>query len=450
MQCGNDGVNIRLDVVQGNVLDAPADAFILCASETRLNETSLAQLNPSDRVALQSALTSLQVGAVSVLQVAGTPTRNMIVLRAPPDDGPAQHDALRTGIAAAARAAEERSCQTIVLAAWSVATAKEATRALIDWLRSVPALGRTLHIRLVAPAAAMCQVYADAVAAACARQTVVVLGTSAAAVLKACCALRTRLQGLTKREHVPALWYMCESDRVTQLQLQFGVLAAAQGDGAGVTLQGPESAVKRAKEYIEEDAREWRGRAQRYPEEWGELPDGSLLDVPAGSAEETEAHQLLKLGVPGATEIRVQRVVNRRVWRGVREEELKLAEAHRSLQVHKRKLFHGSKGTLPSRIYSDAVGFDHRYSNFNNWYGPGVYFAASAQYSNNGYAHTLPGGLRQLFLAEVLLGRTQQNPQGGSSLRCPADGFDSVEGNGIFVVYNLFRAYPTYLLTYKP
>jgi hypothetical protein len=85
------------------------------------------------------------------------------------------------------------------------------------------------------------------------------------------------------------------------------------------------------------------------------------------------------------------------------------------------------------------------------------YFAKNSSYSNN-YAHTLPGGKRQMFVATVLIGDTIILPPNGNIKfppPNPATGkpHDSVQGHtggsDVIMVYSNKKAYPQYLLTYS-
>ena len=100
-----------------------------------------------------------------------------------------------------------------------------------------------------------------------------------------------------------------------------------------------------------------------------------------------------------------------------------------------------------------------RWSNQGMW-GLGNYFAVNSQYSN-AYASKLgAGGQRQMFLATVIIGN-EAVLQSDRSLKMPpllpgssTDRYDSVKGNygdsDIFIVYSNKKAYPSYLITYKP
>jgi len=79
-----------------------------------------------------------------------------------------------------------------------------------------------------------------------------------------------------------------------------------------------------------------------------------------------------------------------------------------------------------------------------------VYFASAASYSVRGYSPADSSGLKYIYQARVLTGKSTTG-QGG--LREPPAGFDSVADNpsspGIFVVFFDAQTYPEYLITFK-
>jgi len=66
------------------------------------------------------------------------------------------------------------------------------------------------------------------------------------------------------------------------------------------------------------------------------------------------------------------------------------------------EMYHGTRSTPPELIYKSEEGFDMRYSAQGMW-GHANYFAKNSSYSN-GYAHPLPNGRKQMFVANVLIG----------------------------------------------
>ena len=101
-----------------------------------------------------------------------------------------------------------------------------------------------------------------------------------------------------------------------------------------------------------------------------------------------------------------------------------------------------------------------RYSTSGMW-GPGVYFAKNASYSNN-YANVTSNNLRRIFFARVCVGDAHLCAS-DPSLRMPPlrpnqpahsrERFDSVCGNtggsDVWILYENYRAYPEYLVTYS-
>ncbi len=101
-------------------------------------------------------------------------------------------------------------------------------------------------------------------------------------------------------------------------------------------------------------------------------------------------------------------------------------------------------------------GFNLNYSNEGMW-GKANYFAFNSSYSND-YSSALPTGQRQMFMANVIVGKTIVM-QSNNKLREPPiiDGkkipYDSVKGNtggsDVIMVYSNKKAYPEYLITYR-
>lgn len=127
---------------------------------------------------------------------------------------------------------------------------------------------------------------------------------------------------------------------------------------------------------------------------------------------------------------------------------------------NERWLFHGTRGTPPTSIYNGQDGFDLKFSSGGMW-GRGSYFASRAAYSN-GYAYK-NGNTLQMFYATVLVGDTKSVPANGSLTMPPLkekqegifdeERYDSVEAQTgsvdvNYVVYDICRAYPAYLISY--
>ena len=68
-------------------------------------------------------------------------------------------------------------------------------------------------------------------------------------------------------------------------------------------------------------------------------------------------------------------------------------------------LFHGTRKVPPNLIITSEYGFDFRYSSDNCLFGTGSYFANTSKYSHD-YAHKLPSGKYQMFVALVVTGKS--------------------------------------------
>ena len=100
------------------------------------------------------------------------------------------------------------------------------------------------------------------------------------------------------------------------------------------------------------------------------------------------------------------------------------------------------------KIYANFdTGFDLQYAQYGLC-GKGLYFAEAASYSN-GYAYTTPQGTRQMFLADVYVGKSHAGT--GSNIVKAPKGYDSVNNvsGAHFIVYHNFYSYPLYLIDYK-
>ncbi len=95
-------------------------------------------------------------------------------------------------------------------------------------------------------------------------------------------------------------------------------------------------------------------------------------------------------------------------------------------------MYHGTSGTPPEIIYKSEEGFDTTYSNQGMW-GHANYFAKNASYSNS-YAHPVSNGTKQMFVANVLIGRPAVMAADRNIRRPPMIPgtnipYDSVQGN---------------------
>ena len=106
-------------------------------------------------------------------------------------------------------------------------------------------------------------------------------------------------------------------------------------------------------------------------------------------------------------------------------------------------------------IFEGDEGFDMTFCQSGMW-GIANYFAFNASYSHN-YRHDLPNGQKQMFVANVIMGKEKIMPS-TPSLRMPPliEGsnlrYDCVQGNtngsDVVMIYANKKAYPQFLITY--
>mmetsp|Transcript_39034 Transcript_39034/g.64242 ORF Transcript_39034/g.64242 Transcript_39034/m.64242 type:complete len:209 (+) Transcript_39034:36-662(+) len=116
--------------------------------------------------------------------------------------------------------------------------------------------------------------------------------------------------------------------------------------------------------------------------------------------------------------------------------------------LNERSLFHGTKTT-------DAVcgiakeGFDWRLNGTNGTaFGKGSYFSSHLPYSAEGYTQADEQGLRFVFIARVLLGKSAPAKQ--SDVRPPAGCHSTASlPNNMHITFHIKQAYPQYLVFFK-
>lgn len=205
--------------------------------------------------------------------------------------------------------------------------------------------------------------------------------------------------------------------------------------------------------------------SDKYPEEWG--PQSKPIeefDVPRDSEQwKTIAQKMVKT-LPNVIIERIQRIQNKSLWNHYHSHKMAKLEIDGAIdlkrQANEMLLFHGSKQTPPESIYKGS-GFDPRFSSTRSMWGTGAYFAENAVYSN-GYASSAFVNKKQIFLALVNVGNSiQLSPD--STLRLPpvipgsssdsTQRYDSVNGitgnSRVYIVYEPYMAYPSYLITYQ-
>ena len=198
------------------------------------------------------------------------------------------------------------------------------------------------------------------------------------------------------------------------------------------------------------------------PPEW-EL-DGSplTLKVVRNTSEEFRKvlHQMQE-SIPSVRIINLQRIQNEWLWTKFSQHREMIRKKNQG-NLSELNLFHGTRNTDPSLIYSGEEGFDMRFCEQGMW-GRGNYFAANALYSH-AYSHRTHDGMSKMFLACVVVGETYMC-QPDSSLKMPPvktslsssmfkdERYDSVsgftKGSQVYIIYDNLKAYPLYLVTYR-
>jgi len=151
---------------------------------------------------------------------------------------------------------------------------------------------------------------------------------------------------------------------------------------------------------------------------------------------------------------KIERIQNKFLWKKYARNKQEITERNGVCET--LNLFHGTRGTHPKEIYGNVdVGFDMRFSDSGMW-GRGTYFAKNASYSND-YCFITPNNQKQMFLAEVLVGKYLTCPSDRKIRRPPLMPnsiyqYNSVSGNtngsDVWIVYENNLAYPQFLITY--
>ncbi len=168
----------------------------------------------------------------------------------------------------------------------------------------------------------------------------------------------------------------------------------------------------------------------------------------------------------------IERIQNTWLWELYQLSKKRMSQKNDG-EVNEEVLFHGTRNTAPKDIYDSEQGFDNRLASKGLW-GEGIYFAAKAKYSDS-YAHTIKSGHKQMFLAQVITGVAFKHSSKDGNLKAPpkkedhvsffasifysqkskfeGERYDSVtataNGSKIYVIYELGRVYPSYLITYS-
>jgi hypothetical protein len=175
----------------------------------------------------------------------------------------------------------------------------------------------------------------------------------------------------------------------------------------------------------------------------------SLIDVHAGTDEYKLVEiPFLKTMTSSTKILSIKRIQNKYLMDQFITVINKKQEERPGEKINRELLFHGTRQNPPEKIYGNFdTGFDLQYANYG-MYGKGLYFAVNSSYSN-GYAYATKEGTRQMFLADVFVGKSY-NSGNNSVVKAPV-GYDSINitSNGFYIVYHNFYSYPLYLIDYK-
>ncbi|KAF0984709.1 hypothetical protein FDP41_000608 [Naegleria fowleri] len=205
-----------------------------------------------------------------------------------------------------------------------------------------------------------------------------------------------------------------------------------------------------------------------YPSNWTPQQNNlEIVKVLDNSDEYLKIVNRFKETMPNSTIVSIERIQNKFLYQAFKNEWDRLESIKKELKgswsCDPVQLFHGTRGTNPVLIYNGQDGFDMRFSASGMW-GQGIYFAKKASYSN-GYGFTNENNTKKMFLADVLLGDYIEI-RSDNSLRLPPEKpgistsvfatvrYDSVKGftgdSDVYIVYQNSKAYPSYLITYRP
>ncbi|KAL4433177.1 hypothetical protein ABPG74_010872 [Tetrahymena malaccensis] len=191
------------------------------------------------------------------------------------------------------------------------------------------------------------------------------------------------------------------------------------------------------------------------PKHW-EKQDSNLklVTISLNSDEAKKVIQLFQNSMQNMPITKIERIQNISLMKNYLFEKQKLKEKGDATE---KWLFHGTRATHPSVIYSSPEqGFDFRLGQ-GGMYGKGTYFHDDAQYSH-AFKYTTPNNKSQMFLAAVLIGKCIAQPPNAfvappfinqakgiryDSVRCMAQ-----QGHNQYIVYHNSKSYPLYLITY--
>jgi len=200
-----------------------------------------------------------------------------------------------------------------------------------------------------------------------------------------------------------------------------------------------------------------------YPQDW--IPQGNtnlkIVELSQDCKEFKELCDRFNQTLSTKKIIKIERIQNKWLWEKYFSQKC-LLEKKNKHKNNEYLLFHGTSKNTPQALYNGQDGFDYKFSDGGMW-GRGTYFATNAVYSDDYAFRTTE--VKQLFLAFVLVGDTIEIPA-DQNIKMPppkpkttetsdfdVERYDSVKAQTKtsinYVVYDISRAYPSYIITYQ-
>ena len=176
-------------------------------------------------------------------------------------------------------------------------------------------------------------------------------------------------------------------------------------------------------------------------------------DVAQDSAEWQDVKARFNTHGFGATIVKLERIQHKDVWREYARQRAITAESLDGDPNELLDLKHGTGSTDPKQVYGSDKGIDYRYSDWG-MYGKGAYFAEDPDYTHSkGYTFDAGGGNNAMLLCRILAGKVDERTS-DSNIRHPTVRHHSVRGivsgrQYAYILYEHYRCYPEYLVTYR-
>lgn len=192
------------------------------------------------------------------------------------------------------------------------------------------------------------------------------------------------------------------------------------------------------------------------PREWGEFPENvRVVALPP----ENQYYQFVMTEFRKTCQnqiISISEIQNKSLYRKYKLITSELIQAKNALNIDttnfEKYLWHGTRANNPEVIYKDdTYGFDVRYANSGSW-GKGNYFGQTAQVSMGYLGFKNAQGNSLLLFNKVFVGESIPG-QGGLIRAPPIPGtnrfYDSTSNASMVVVYDVWRAYPHYIVEFR-